>query len=453
MNVGVRGAVVVALVAAALVLPAPASAHGIGGRADLPVPLGYFLVGAGVVLVISFVALALLWKEPRLQSGLDVSPMRMRVGRRSEAVGSIAGVAFLLLVIVSGLFGVQNGTRNIAPATVWVVFWLVVPFLTAVAGNIYSLLNPWRAIAFGLAPDSEERSDLLARWGVYPAAAALFGFTWLELVWPDPAQPRTLAVAALGFTAYVIGMAVWAGPGTGLQVGDPFTTYNRVLSAIAPFGRDESGRVLWRGWLRALPVLPEWPGLSVFVIVMIGTVSYDGLSATSWWRDLLGSTAGEIWAETVAMLVIVAVIGAAYLVASWTAVAVTGGSGELSAGRVGASFAHTLVPIALAYAFAHYFTLVLFEGQLFISTMSDPFGRGWNLFGTADWDVQYWLSPEAVWYVQVGAIVTGHVAGVVLAHDRALAVFSGRHAVRSQYAMLVLMVLLTSLGLTILAAS
>ena len=110
------------------------------------------------------------------------------------------------------------------------------------------------------------------------------------------------------------------------------------------------------------------------------------------------------------------------------------------------------VPIALAYAFAHYFTLVLFEGQLFISTMSDPFGRGWDLFGTAGRDVNYWLSPESVWYVQVAAIVLGHVAGVVLAHDRAVAVFPVKTAVRSQYAMLILMVLLTSLGLTILAA-
>ncbi|NIW35053.1 MAG: hypothetical protein GWN32_00225, partial [Gemmatimonadetes bacterium] len=367
------------------------------------------------------------WKQPRLQSGVEVSPLRLRMGRRTERVVSLVGVLFLVLVVVAGLFGVQNGTRNIAPSTVWVVFWLVVPFVSALAGNVYTLLNPWRVVAFGLFPDAEERRDLLRRWGVYPAAVALFAFTWLELVWPDSAQPRTLAVAALVFTAYVVGLAAWAGPGTGLQVGEPFTTYNRVLSAIAPFGRDGDGRLVWRGWLRALPVLPEWPGLSWFVIVMIGTVSYDGLSATSWWRDLLGSASGSIWAETAGMLVIVAAIGGAYLLASWAAVAVTGGEGGLTAGRVGASFAHTLVPIALAYAFAHYFTLVLFEGQLFISTMSDPLGQGWNLFGTADRDVQYWMSPEAVWYVQVGVIVAGHVAGVVLAHDRALVLFSGRH--------------------------
>jgi len=365
-------------------------------------------------------------------------------------IGSILGVAFLLLVISAGLVGVQNGTRNVAPSTVWVVFWLVLPFGSAVIGNVYASLNPWRTLSRLILPDAVERREALARWGVYPAAVALFAFTWLELVWSDSSSPRTLAVAALVFSFYLIGLAAWIGPNTAMQFGDPFTTYNRVISAIAPFGRSSDGRLIWRGWIRALPVLPEWRGLTLFLIVMIGTVSYDGLSATSWWRDLLGGNSGAMWAETAGMVVIIAVIGGAYWIASMAAGELSGS--DRSAGGIAASFAHTLVPIALAYAFAHYFTLVLFEGQLFISTISDPFGQGWNLFGTANREISYWLSPEAVWYVQVAAIVLGHVAGVVLAHDRALVVFPAKTAVRSQYAMLVLMVLLTSLGLTILAA-
>jgi hypothetical protein len=120
---------------------------------------------------------------------------------------------------------------------------------------------------------------------------------------------------------------------------------------------------------------------------------------------------------------------------------------------VARSFAHTLVPIALAYAFAHYFTLVAFEGQLLIPALSDPLGLGWNLVGTVDYQPNYtWISPVIVWYIQLAAIVGGHVTGVVLAHDRALALFAGPGAVRTQYAMLALMVALTTLGLTVLAA-
>lgn len=443
----------VAVTSLALVVgtASPAAAHGIGGRADLPVPLGYFLIGAGIVLVLSFLALAVLWKTPRLQGGLVERSIGATVGRQVSTVVSALGVVILLVVVVAGLFGVQNGTRNIAPVMVWVVFWLLVPFAGALLGNVYTDLNPWRRLSTLFMAGGEERSDLLSRWGVFPASVAFFAFTWLELVWPDSSSPRTLAVAALVYTLYVLAMAAWVGPATGLQVGEAFTTYNRLLSAVAPFGRRRDGRIVWRGWLRALTVVPRWRGLTVFVVLMIGTVSYDGLSGTSWWRDLLGSASGEIWAETLGMLVISGLIGVAYWGASWAAVVLAGGSGR-RAGTVAASFAHTLVPIALAYAVAHYFTLVLFEGQLLLATISDPFGQGWDLFGTAGRDIEYWLSVEAVWYVQLVIILAGHVAGVVLAHDRALVEFSEKTAVRSQYAMLVLMVLLTSLGLTILAA-
>ena len=145
----------------------------------------------------------------------------------------------------------------------------------------------------------------------------------------------------------------------------------------------------------------------------------------------------------------IAVIGGGYWLASLAAARLAGS--ERSPGEVANDFAHTLVPIALAYAVAHYFTLVLFEGQQLFAALSDPFSLGWDLFGTATWRVNVLLSPEAVWYIQVAVIVLGHVAGVVLAHDRALVEFKGEDAVRSQYAMLILMVALTSLGLFILA--
>ena len=202
-------------------------------------------------------------------------------------------------------------------------------------------------------------------------------------------------------------------------------------------------------------MLPEWPGLVAFVAIMIGTVTFDGLSNTPWWDSvsftLVGTAQRAIWFRTLGLLAAVAVIGAAYLAASWWAARIARDP-DLDALGVARSFAHTLVPIALAYAVAHYFTLILFEGQLIVPALSDPLGLGWNLFHTIDFKPNYtWLAPRIVWYVQVAAIVGGHLVGVVLAHDRALAVFPSDRAVRTQYAMLALMVALTTLGLTILA--
>jgi hypothetical protein len=112
-----------------------------------------------------------------------------------------------------------------------------------------------------------------------------------------------------------------------------------------------------------------------------------------------------------------------------------------------------LVPIAFAYLVAHYFSLFVIQGQFIYSLISDPFGRGWDLFGTVDFAPNLAaVSPETVWYVQAAALVVGHVAGLAIAHDRAVALFeSRRDALRSQYPMLGLMVLYTVGGLWLLS--
>jgi hypothetical protein len=259
-----------------------------------------------------------------------------------------------------------------------------------------------------------------------------------------------LGSAALAYTLLMVGAMAYAGRETGLAVFDGFTPYVRLISAISPVGRREDGRLVWRGWLRSLTVLPEWQGgLAGVVIVAIGTVSYDGASSTTWFRSAFADAMESTMGRTVLLMVSVLAIALAYWLAS--AVAARLGGGGWTAPRVAWRFAHTLVPIALAYAVAHYLTLIVFEGQQLIAAISDPLALGWDLFGTADRRVDFFVTAaEPIWYVQVAVIVTGHVLGVILAHDRALADF-GREAIRSQYAMLVLMVALTTLGLLILA--
>lgn len=427
--------------------------HAIGGRTDLPFPIGYFLVGAGMVLIVSFVALAVLWREPRLQTG-TVYQGAEGAGARHSRLAALVGVLALFLVVGQLLAPLMGQIRDparptIAPVTVWVLFWLVVPFLSPVIGNWYADLNPWRALARTYRLGSVERPYLVDRIGVWPAAIALVSFTWLELIGPSPGSPTTLGLAALTYTLYLLAVVAWAGRETGMVVADPFTTYNRLFSAMAPVGRDHTGRPVWRGWLTALPALPAWPGLPGFVVVMIGTVTYDGASGTGWLAAVTGGLADTPTGETLLLVLTVFLVGLAYLVAS----SVTARSARtgLTAWKVAQRFAHTLVPIALAYAFAHYFTLILFEGQQIIAAASDPFGLGWDLFGTAGWRTVFLVTTsDPIWYTQVASIVGGHVLAVVLAHDRALADF-GSGGVRTQYAMLVLMIVLTCLGLLVVA--
>jgi hypothetical protein len=128
--------------------------------------------------------------------------------------------------------------------------------------------------------------------------------------------------------------------------------------------------------------------------------------------------------------------------------------GDIGEERLRAAFAHTLVPIAMVYVAAHYLTFLLFEGQAVRYLASDPFGQGWDLFGTAHAAIDYsLLSQNGAWYAQVAFVVLGHVAALILAHDRALALYGGnaKLAVRSQYWMLAVMVGFTSLALWLLA--
>lgn len=379
-----RYALVLVGVVGVILVPDPAFAHGIGGRADLPVPLEFFIFGAALVLVVSFVALAVLWPEPRLQEGTSYEPGdgRSRPTWLTFVLGGIGLLSLLLVIgqIVPELAGMDSepGRPTIAPVTVWVLFWLVVPFGAALIGNWYTDLNPWRVV--GTVFGSDERPEILERWSVWPATVAFVAFTWLELVSPSSGEPAVLGLAALGYTFAMVGAMGYAGRDAGLQAFDAFTSYNRLISAISPIGRDATGSLVWRGWLRSLPALPEWKGLWVFVAAAIGTVSFDGASSTEWFRTVTGGIGDNTLGSTFLLVASVVVIGGGYLGAS--AVAARLSAGDWTARRVAQRFAHTLVPIAVAYAVAHYFTLILFEGQQIIAAVSDPFGLGWDLFGT-----------------------------------------------------------------------
>ncbi len=439
------------LTAALLAVGLPASAHGLGGRADLPIPLGMFLAGAAVVLVLSFAALAVLWPRHRWQEHATLRVFDIPGFTGMLSALRVLGVIVLVFIVATGVFGVNNASRNPAPVLLWVGFWLVVPFASALFGDLYRFLNPFPTIAQWLKLGGDERPEFVMSNGLYPAAGVLLAFVWVETVYSEPAAPRTVAIMVLLYLVVMLVSIERLGSGTTGRSVDGFAVYNRLISRIAPVTRSPDGRPAWRGWLRGLATLEEPPGIALFVVVMVGTVTFDGISETPWFRDLFGSFATSIAGGTILLIGTVGVIGLGYAAACLAAARIAGGGWTIE--RVADRFAHTLVPIALAYAVAHYFTLILFEGQRIISSMSDPFGTGLDLFGTADRPIDFTLiSPIGVWYIQLGVIVAGHVAAVFLAHDRALFDFDETVAVRTQYAMLALMVVLTGVGLAILAA-
>jgi hypothetical protein len=449
-------------------------AHAIGGVRDLPIPLWLFYYGGAIVLVLSFVALGVLWPRPRLEGADEGRPLppalqRFLLSTGLRVVVGGASLALLIVLFLASLVGEPSAGQNIAPTFVFVIFWVGLVIVVVLLGNVWPLLNPWRAGADLVAWFWREArwswsSDITypERLGRWPAAVLLFAFTALELAYVEPANPRALALAIFLYSWITwVGMGVF-GREIWLRNGEAFSVYFDLLGRIAVFGRRKSdGQLVVRPPLSGLTVPDFPPGSLAFVAVMLGSVAFDGFSRTSRWLEwrfeieepyvLDNPGLGDLIVSAfnlAGLVAFVLLVVVAYLAAIQVAKAVARTTAPLATAFLG-----SLVPIALAYALAHYFSLLLIQGQVGITLASDPFGFGWDLFGTADYQPDPTvISPNTIWYVQVGVLVTGHVCGLVLAHDRAVAMFdSPRTAIRTQYAMLALMVLYTVGGLWLLS--
>ena len=428
----------------------PASAHGLGARTDLPLPLWMFAYGAAAALIISFAGLAVFWRTTRLEGGIEgrvvMGPGGLQRGLLTA--GRALGMALYVLLVIAAVFGDRDTAENIAPVFVYVVFWVGMTLVCALVGDLWRVVNPFDTMAALVERLRGDSPVAPYTWGRWPAVAALAGFVWLELVPSNRAEPSTLAIAILLYTVAVLAGVIrwgrdWLGQGEG------FTVFFGLLGHMAPFYKDDDGRIRMRPHLTGLVGLRPDAATQAIVIVALGSTSFDGLSRTRFWIDLtrdmssmertLLSTAGLIWAMSVVTLAFVG------------AMRITGRLHRRRFQELSASFVHSLVPIAFAYALAHYFSLLVFEGQSAIALASDPMGQGWDLFGTAGNAVNFTLvSTTVIAYVQASGIVAGHVAGVVVAHDRALAVFPHKEATRSQYPLLAAMVLFTVGGLALL---
>jgi hypothetical protein len=433
----------------------PVLAHGaISGRIDLPVPQWLFVFGAATALIVSFVALSTLWTEPRFEQ----RPARRALAGWMQAVLTnrvlewVLRAAMLVFFVVVAMASARRAsvTETIGPIVVYAWFWVGLAVAHALLGNLWATLSPFdtigRLVGF---PDEDPEHPYQASWGRWPAAILLLAFVWVELVNPVDFD-GSLGILIVGYTLIQIagmhrfGRRVW------LENGEAFGVYFGLLAGIAPFARREDGRVVVRPFLAGLARVPPRPGLLAIVLIALGSTTFDGLSRTGFWVRWTLALGGvvRIVVFTAGLLAVIAAVSLAYFLAMRAAARIVDGEWRALAVR----YAHSLVPIVLAYVIAHYFSFLVLEGQLGLVRLSDPFGVGWDLFGTSDWVVNLALvSPTTIWYVQVAAIVIGHVGGVILAHDRAIAMFDRGDAVRTQYALLAVMILFTASGLLVLS--
>ncbi len=471
---GAIGAVLAAPIAA-LAIPQPALGHALTARADLPIPAWLFAWGASIVLLVSFFALSTLWRQPRFEQE-HWRPLegasRLLLNPLLELVAGLIGVFLLGIAIWSGIHGTEASDRNLSVTFLFVTCWLGFPLLSILFGDVFRAFNPWRAIgrlvggAFralsGQAPAHARYPQRLGRW---PAAAGLVAFVWLELIYGSGGTvgltPHSVGVAALVYSAYTLAMMTVFGTEQWVRRGETFSVYFNMFSQLSVLEvRDgELGR------RRLFSGAAQWgtvPGSVALVVASIATTSFDGAEEGAF-ADPIKSTFQRFVDAGISLITAFRLTDSIFLILTLVGVAalfLLGVQGMRTirnappVAQLRTGFAHTLIPIAFAYLVAHYFSLFVFQEQAqFTYLLSDPLGTGSDIFGTAGSGIDYGvLGTNAIWYVQVAALVVGHVCGLTMAHDRALAYWKDyRQASRSQYWMLAVMVGFTCFGLYLLS--
>lgn len=469
----------------ALALPAvlvfsasPAAAHAFGQRYDLPLPLWLYTTGAGVTVALSFVVMALFLHRRRrdieeLHLDLLRFPALSWLGHRwtVNAVQAVS-VGIFAVMSIACFFGNTDPFDNIAPTFVWVIWWVGFAFLSALLGNLWELVNPWRILfewATGLLGWSVVGRPYPAILGYWPAVVCFLVFAWLELISDNAEKPPVLGILIIAYSLITWSGMARFGCRTWLQYGDVFSVVFGVLARFAPL-HGYSGQLMLRFPASGLLVSEPVPmSLVAFVLLLLTSVTFDGILETPFWQSLIAAIAESttlrgallflqragidllVLIKTLALLATPLVFAGVYFSVSSLIGRAGSRNGQFRA--IAGFFVLSLVPIAIAYHLSHYLSYLLIAGQNIIPLASDPFGMGWDLFGTASYRLDIGIvNAKMIWYVAVASIVVGHVFAVYLAHATAMHVFlSVRQALLSQIPMMILMVSYTMVSLWILS--
>ena len=484
-----------ATIFAACFLPGPALAHAFGQRYDLPLPLSLYVAGAGATVALSFVVMALFVRE----GGAGRAPWRLdlvRVGHLLSQTWIVMAlqalsVAVFLLVLLAAFIGDPNPTRNLAPTFVWVIWWIGFAYLQALVGDLWRVVNPWRVVFIWaealLRPAGwRARPAAYPAWlGFWPAVVFFWLFAWLELVSDAAERPASLGVLILIYSALTWGGMAAFGRETWLARGEAFTVVFGLLARFAPIAgggvpagetdaeqEAAAGLTLRPYGVGLLTDRPLGTSATCLVLLMLATVTYDGIGETPLWAgfldwvvvsDSLRAPLLALQRSGVDLLAFLRSLGllatpllffATYaLFSRLTAWVVVRAGGEASTCVAAGAFVLTFVPIALAYHLAHYLSYLLLAGQFMLPLASDPLGLGWDLFGTVNRAIDIGIvGIKSIWWIAVIAVVVGHVYAVYLAHVMALRLYGGgRAALLSQLPLVLLMVAYTMISLWILS--
>ena len=401
--------------------------HGVVNVGDLPIPFDMVLNASALVVVITFVYLKISWKES------IVVPSKEIFEDRPNIIGKIFGATILFFLIAPGIIGNESSKTSVTPLILWVFLWIGVPTLGLLFGDVYAKFNPLNLVRIS---SNKPRS-------VYVSCFLFLGLTWFELVWREPGNP--LNIASVFIILFVgVNLIRYFYKKSIIEV-DPLLLLHYLYSKLKLF----NSKPYFRSLINNIGNLAKLNGIEYFILLMIGTVTYDGLRETTFWYNQFGEQINNTWFSTIMFLSMNLGTIIFYRFACYFAIKV--GGSELKLNEVSKLFGHTMLPIAFAYHITHYLTLLLFETQTFIYRLNDPIGTGLNLFNVQEPEINYFIEPIIIWGIQVAVTLLGHMLSVVLAHDLAVKLFGHKQSDKTQYIFLFITVALTLQALFVLS--
>jgi hypothetical protein len=451
MSMRIIAYVILLLIAAA----GPALAHASGRGFVMLLPTDHVIAGGALAVLASFIAVSFL--PHRLARG-PASAMTLAPSRFAVTV-SLVSAAVIGLIIISGLMGPNDPAENLLPLSVWTLWWVVIVLLHPMFGNLWGVLNPFTGLQTVLTRGAAPPLAYPAWLAYWPAVFIFFAFAWFQLVYPGPESRTVLAVALIIYLAFTMLAVLLFGPAAWLGRGDPFAVFLYQLGACAPVSRD--GLRLPGAGLLSLAPLPL--SGTLFVLLSLSAISFDGFANTFVWLGSIGVNPLDYPGRTALMSAnTLGLLGSFLLLAALFLGAVF--AGWLWSGRKVAyvslcgRLVYSLIPISIAYHFAHYLGDTLVNVQYFAVALGDPLHSGANFLGL---DIAHvtasFLNTASgtflIFTAQTAAVVLGHVVGVAVAH----AMLSGPGLPRLQVLQLELplalaMVAYTAFGLWLLAA-
>jgi hypothetical protein len=479
--------------AANLVITAgPAFAGADEGDATLLLPIGYGVTGAILVIVVSLL-LVFFTGGHRLQRLIGCQRRLCRFPIIDQRVSTSLSAMLLIILVVAGFIGSRDPSDNPLPLAVWTIWWVGFVLLQALFGDLWSWCNPWVAPNRLLSRLIGQSKDGVAQpllpypeWlGLWPAILAFFDFAWFEIIYPTSDDPFRLAVAVLVYGGWTLcGMTLF-GEEAWLSQGEPFSIFLALVARLSPFslrpgasGTASDSNSTTTGvtgkWRNLYLVFPG-SGLlnrtmlaisgTVFLLLVLSAMIFDGLSSTYWWDALIGVNPLELPGRngfmdhmTLGLLGIwlgFMILAFAAIRLACGLVTKTGGPGmQLAAGKL----VPVLLPIGIAYHLANSLPDFLIDTQNIWGAISDPFEAGWNLFGTSADQVNMAVltDPQAmhvIWVIELAIILLGQTLSVILARQAVRVLWGGGDAVRYRSLPLtVVMTLYSLLGLWLLTA-